>query len=98
MPSEILSSAASQWPAKKPTPATRTLDELPQGSHARIAGFLGIEGGVADRLVEMGFDEGAEVETLHVAPLGDPIAVRVDGTSVALRRAIAACILIEDLA
>ena len=79
-------------------PAPRTLDQLLPDARARILGFLSIDANVADRLVEMGFDEGAEVETLHVAPLGDPIAVRVDGTSVALRRAIAACILIEDLA
>lgn len=77
--------------------ATRTLAQLAPGNSARIIGFLSIDASVADRLVEMGFDEGAEVETLHLAPLGDPIAVRVDGTTVALRRALAATLLIEDL-
>ncbi len=76
--------------------ATFTLDRLATGSRARVAGFTPAANGMADRLVEMGFDEGAEVETLHLAPLGDPIAVRVDGTMVALRTALAACILLEE--
>lgn len=75
--------------------AVSTLDRLASGRRARVVGFLPLGDGLADRLVEMGFDEGAEVEVLHLAPMGDPIAVRVDGTMVALRSALAACILLE---
>ena len=43
---------------------------------------------LADRLREMGFGEGVEVEVLHRAPLGgDPVAVQVGGGVVAIRRA-----------
>ncbi len=46
------------------------------------------------RLIELGFVEGAGVEVLHEAPLGrDPIAVRVAGATVALRRREAMAIL-----
>jgi ferrous iron transport protein A len=39
------------------------------------------------RLLELGFVEGASVEVLHEGPLGrDPIAVRVNNTTIALRR------------
>lgn len=39
------------------------------------------------RLLELGFLEGATVEVLHEGPLGrDPIAVRLNGTTIALRR------------
>jgi ferrous iron transport protein A len=39
------------------------------------------------RLLEMGFVEGAKVEILHEGPFGrDPLAVRVDDLTVALRR------------
>jgi len=39
------------------------------------------------RLLELGFLEGAAVEIVHEGPLGrDPIAVRLNGTTVALRR------------
>ncbi|MDO9488666.1 MAG: FeoA family protein [Sphingomonadaceae bacterium] len=44
------------------------------------------------RLHEMGFDEGVDIEVLHKAPLGDPIAVRVGNMTIALRRAQAAAI------
>ena len=73
-----------------------TLDSLAQGTCARVAGFAAGAGSAADRLLELGFDEGAEVETLHRAPLGDPIAVRVNGSVVALRRALARLILLTD--
>lgn len=39
------------------------------------------------RLIELGFVEGAQVHLLHEGPFGhDPIAVRVGGATVALRR------------
>ena len=76
-------------------PPSLSLAGLSPGLVARVAGFGALSPEVSDRLVELGFDEGAEVETLHRAPLGgDPIAVRVDGTLVALRRAVADHILI----
>jgi ferrous iron transport protein A len=75
-----------------------TLDTLAPGACARVAGFAPVAPGIADRLLELGFDEGAEVETLHRAPLGDPIAVRVDGSVVALRRALAQAVLLTDVA
>jgi ferrous iron transport protein A len=39
------------------------------------------------RLLELGFVEGAAVEVLHEGPVGrDPIAVRLNNTTIALRR------------
>lgn len=50
------------------------------------------------RLLEMGFVEGARVEVLHEGPFGrDPIAVRVDDTTVALRRGDADMILVQAI-
>ena len=47
------------------------------------------------RLIELGFVEGAEVEVLHEGPLGrDPIAVRVNDNTIALRRREAMAILV----
>lgn len=49
------------------------------------------------RLLEMGFVEGARIELMHEGPMGrDPIAVRVDDTTVALRRRDADVILVVD--
>ena len=47
------------------------------------------------RLIEMGFVEGASVEILHEGTFGkDPIAVRVDNATVAIRRREAMAIVV----
>ena len=47
------------------------------------------------RLIELGFVEGASVEILHEGLIArDPIAVRVDSATVALRRQEAMAILV----
>jgi ferrous iron transport protein A len=47
------------------------------------------------RLIELGFTEGATVEVLHEGFFGrDPIAVRVNDATVALRRREAMAILV----
>ena len=49
------------------------------------------------RLLELGFLEGARVSVLHEGLFGrDPIAVRVNGATVALRRSEAMAILIRQ--
>ena len=48
------------------------------------------------RLVEMGFVEGARVESLHEGTIRrDPIAVRVDNITIALRRSEAMAVIVE---
>jgi ferrous iron transport protein A len=52
-------------------------------------------GELESRLIELGFVEGAHVEVLHEGPLGgDPIAVRVNGSTVALRRDAAMAVIV----
>ena len=56
------------------------------------------EGELERRLLELGFTEGARVEILHEGLFGrDPIAVRVDETTVAIRRREAMAIIVEPL-
>ena len=72
-----------------------TLDSLPTGVPASISGFSTLAPDVLQRLLELGFDEGVRVEKLHAAPFGgDPLAVKVGSTTVALRRALARAIFI----
>jgi ferrous iron transport protein A len=48
------------------------------------------------RLLELGIVEGAEIEILHEGPLGrDPIALRVNDATIALRRREAMAILVS---
>lgn len=56
----------------------------------------GAEAELERRLIEMGFVEGARVHLLHEGFLGrDPIAVRVDDTTVAVRRRDAQLVLVD---
>jgi ferrous iron transport protein A len=51
------------------------------------------------RLLEFGIVEGASVQILHEGPIGrDPIAVRVNGTTIALRRREAMAVMVGGLA
>lgn len=73
------------------------IDQLAAGVPAIITGIDRTACGdsVWRRLHEMGFDEGVDVEVLHRAPLGDPIALRVGNMTIAIRRAEAALILVQ---
>ncbi len=62
-----------------------------EGAHGLAAHEL------ESRLLELGFVEGAEVKVLHEGPIGrDPIAVRVNNTTIALRRREAMAILVTS--
>ncbi|WP_353198110.1 FeoA family protein [Sandarakinorhabdus sp.] len=70
----------------------RLIDSLAPGEVALIAAIDrgGLAPETAQRLCELGFDEGVDVEILHRAPFGgDPLAVRVGNMVVALRRDMA---------
>ena len=75
----------------------RSIADLAVGEHAVIADIDRSACGdsVWRRLHEMGFDEGVDVEVLHRAPLGDPIALRVGNMTIAIRRAEAALVTVE---
>ena len=50
---------------------------------------------IENRLLELGFVEGAEIKILHEGPIGrDPIAVRINETTIALRRREAMAIMV----
>ncbi|MTK64768.1 MAG: ferrous iron transport protein A, partial [Methanobacterium sp.] len=48
-------------------------------------------------LMEMGFVKGAEVKVGRVAPLGDPVEIKIKGYSISLRKEEAQNIEIEIL-
>ena len=65
-----------------------TLARLPRGCSATIERIAAASDGSAteQRLLEIGFEEGKKVEVVHLGPFGDPVAVRVDRQTIALRR------------
>lgn len=70
----------------------RTMSRADSVATLRIGESAAVEridgqGAVAVRLLEMGFVPGTHVEVVKVAPLGDPLELRVRGYHVSLRRA-----------
>ncbi len=63
---------------------TCTLGDLAPGARARVV-RLGAAGDVSRRIADMGVTAGTEVTVERVAPLGDPIQIRVRGYHLSLR-------------
>lgn len=61
-----------------------TLDELKPGAKGRITA-VGGEGELRLRLLDMGLIPRTEVTLMKVAPMGDPIEIRVRGYELTLR-------------
>jgi len=72
----------------------RTLDELKPGQRAKIL-RVGSVGAVKRRIVDMGVVRGTPIEVIKVAPLGDPIEVKVKGYNLSLRKEEARAITVE---
>ncbi len=72
------------------------LNKLEPGIKARIVKITG-QGGVRKRMVDMGMTPGTVVEVERVAPLGDPIAIRVKRYRLMLRKAEASRIAVQLL-
>jgi ferrous iron transport protein A len=74
-----------------------TMNELKVGERARVAGFAGTGQGYRRKLLSMGLTPGVEIGVTRVAPLGDPLEIRVRGFSLSLRREEAAALNVERL-
>jgi len=72
----------------------KPLGELKPGEKGKII-RVGGGGGIHRRLLDMGMVSGSEVEVERVAPLGDPIEVRIKGYHLTLRKEEAANIQVE---
>jgi ferrous iron transport protein A len=75
----------------------RYLGELNPGERARVTGFEQGDRAFRQKLLAMGLTTGAELDVVRVAPLGDPMEIRVRGSSLSLRREEAAIVRIENL-
>jgi len=62
-----------------------TLGDVPLGTTV-IVTAVGGEGAFRRRLMELGVLPGTRVELVRVAPLGDPLELRVRGCALSMRR------------
>lgn len=72
-----------------------TLDKLPIGKTAVIA-QVGGEGALRCRLLDMGLIPGTKVTVCKVAPMGDPIELRLRGYELTIRLEDAQKITLEE--
>ena len=63
----------------------RTLLDMPVGSKCMVS-LINKKASAAKRLVEMGISKGVAIEVIRVAPLGDPIEVKVKGYLLSIRK------------
>ena len=73
---------------------TRRLSDLKKGNRGKVVRVTG-QGKITRRLMDMGLVAGSEVEVKRVAPLGDPIEIRIKDYNLTLRKQEAAGITVE---
>ncbi len=76
------------------TTTAESIASLKPGEQARIT-CLDDACGLCSRLSSLGVLPDSELCVVNVAPLGDPMTIRVDGQQFALRRADACSVLVE---
>ncbi|MHA6268258.1 FeoA family protein [uncultured Aliiroseovarius sp.] len=62
------------------------LKDLNIGDRATVTGFLGGSPSYRRKLLSMGLTLGAEFSVSRLAPLGDPVEIRVRGYALSLRK------------
>lgn len=75
---------------------TMTLAELKPGETGRIV-RVGKNGSLRKRIVDMGAVSGTKVTMMKVAPLGDPMEVKIMGYNLTLRKEEAEAIAVEAI-
>lgn len=80
---------------------TLSLDQLPFRTPATVTAvqWTALTPAEANRLRNLGLDEGVRIEALHGGPIGrDPLAIRIGRMMVAIRRAHARTISVDPAA
>jgi len=72
-----------------------TLNSLLPGERGTVVRMTAAKPNVRQRLLEMGLIRGTSIELVRVAPMGDPIEVRVKGYRLSLRREEAESVIVN---
>lgn len=73
------------------------LKELGVGDRAKVLGFAEGSHSYRRKLLSMGLTPGAEIRITRVAPMGDPVEIRVRGFALSLRKHEADALSVEKL-
>lgn len=73
-----------------------SLSEMKPGEKGQITKIV-VSGNAGKRLLEMGFTKGSVIELVKIAPLGDPIDVKIKGYHLTLRKKEAEGVYVEKI-
>lgn len=73
------------------------LGELKVGDHAKVIGFSSGGASYRRKLLAMGLTPSTPFNVVRIAPMGDPVEVRVRGSNLSLRREEASLVNVEVL-
>ncbi|MFM2483335.1 ferrous iron transport protein A [Celerinatantimonas sp. YJH-8] len=73
------------------------LPEIKLGKRGRVFGFEAGSQPYRRHLLSLGLTPGTEFQVTRIAPLGDPIEIRVRGTAISLRKHEAVVVLVDEI-
>ena len=73
------------------------ISELSVGERARVLSYAEAGKGYRRKLLTMGLTPGIEFGITRIAPMGDPVEIRVRGFALSLRKEEAAALDVEKL-
>lgn len=73
------------------------LKELMVGDSARVLGFVEGNSAYRRKLLAMGLTPGTELSITRLAPMGDPVEIRVRGFALTLRKHEADALSVEKV-
>ena len=74
-----------------------TIMEMKVGDKAEITGYNVTKAGYRAKLLALGLTRGATLELIGIAPMGDPLRLKVRGFELSLRKSEAAFLQLKDL-
>lgn len=84
-------------PSSNPPSSPLKLSQLAIGERARVVGYTDQTADYTYQLTRLGLIPGVEFSVVRRAPLGDPVAIRFRGFSLAIRLAEAAALELERI-
>ena len=73
----------------------KKISDMSIGESAKIVGYSSKEQEYISRLLAMGLTKGTEIKLLKIAPLGDPLEIKVRGFNLSLRKKEADILMIS---
>ena len=74
----------------------KTLEDLSVGRTGKVLGFAAGSAQYRKKLLAMGLIKGTEFQVVRVAPMGDPVEIKVRGFSLSLRKDEAKSLRVQE--